>query len=325
MVLTANRGSMPGANAGRETADAANRVSFQAMGTQCEIQYIAPDRSTGDAFARDAVAWTQGFEAKYSRFLPDSLIGRINAAAGYDWVPIDADAEHMFALADQVYALSRGIIDPSALPFLRLWNYKAAKPRIPTPEEISLAASRVGWKQVRREPGRIYLPNAGMGLDLGGFGKEYAVDTVVLLAEAYGVRNVLVDFGRDIRVAGTSPNAPCWLVGVEEPRSGGNFARLAVTNQGIASSGHHRRYFEIDGRRYGHIVDPRTGYPVQSDCLAVTIVANSCLEAGLLSTTAFALGPEAGLQLIEEFFGAEGCIQCEDRDLQTQGFCRYVL
>lgn len=302
-----------------------DRVRFQALGTQCEIQYASADRDAGQAFVREAVAWVQAFEAKYSRFRPDSLVGRINAAAGRDWVAIDAEAERMFALADQIHVLTRGIIDPSMLPLLRLWNYRSAAPRVPSGDEISAATAKTGWTRVRREPGRIYLPEAGMGLDLGGFGKEYAVDRVVDIARSHAIPNVLVDFGHDVRVLGAPPGAPCWAVGVEDARMPGVLrARLAVTDAGVATSGDYIRYFEAGGRRFGHILDPRTGYPVANECRAVTVVANTCLEAGLLTTTAFVLGPDEGLKLIDDYFGAEGSIVTETDERQTRGFCRYV-
>ncbi len=302
------------------------RVRFPAMGTQCEIQYGAENPASGRAFVREATDWVAAFESKYSRFRGDSLISRINAAAGRDWVGIDADAERMFALADQIHVLSRGIIDITMLPLLRLWNYKADHPRVPAPDEVTAAVAKTGWARVRREPGRIYLPDTGMGLDLGGFGKEHAVDRVTEIARHHGIANALVDFGHDVRVAGAPADAPCWSIGVEDPaRPGTVRARLALNNGGVATSGDYIRHFESGGKRFGHIVDPRTGHPVSSDCRSVTVIAASCLEAGLLATTAFVLGPDEGHALIEDYLGAEGIIHCVDRLIQTRGFYRYVI
>jgi thiamine biosynthesis lipoprotein len=302
------------------------RVAFKALGTECEIQFVAPDAAAGRAFSAAAVAWVQAFEAKYSRFRPDSLISRINAAAGRDWVEIDADAEQIFAIADQVFTLTGGTIDPTMLPLLRLWNWKAQPPRIPSPEEVAAALRLVGWSRVVREPGRIKLPDAGMGLDLGGYGKEYAVDCVAALAQIHGVTNVLVDFGHDVSAAGAPPDAPCWMVGVENPEKlGSAVMALAVTGRGIASSGNGIRCFTVEGRRYGHIIDPRDGQPVWNGVQQVTVVANSCLEAGLLSTAAVVHGADAGLRMVEEFFGAEALILGNGREYQTRGFCQYVV
>lgn len=307
-------------------AGATERVTFRALGTECQIQFVPPDAATGRAFAADAIAWVEAFERKYSRFRSDSLISRINDAAGGDWVEIDADAEHIFGLADHVFTLTRGIIDPTMLPLLRVWNWKAQPPRIPPPEEVAAARRLVGWPRVQRAPGRIRLPEPGMGLDLGGFGKEYAVDAVAALAQAHGVANVLVDFGHDVAAAGAPADAPCWMVGVENPqRLGSSLMALAVTGHGVATSGNGLRCFTIDGRRYGHIIDPRDGQPVWNGVWQATVVAGTCLEAGLLATTAVVLGADEGLRLVEEFFGAEALILADGREYQTRGFCQYVV
>src|SRR5471030_3223653 len=155
------------------------RLNFPALGTNCEVQYAAPDGDAqAAAFERAAVALVQAFEAKYSRFRPDSLVSRINAAAGHSWVEIDAEMEQLLKICDTLHFMTQGVLDPTALPLIRLWNYKAEKPRVPTAAEIAVARALVGWKKVQRAPGKVFLPEAGMALDFGGFGKEYAVDIV---------------------------------------------------------------------------------------------------------------------------------------------------
>lgn len=165
-----------------------------------------------------------------------------------------------------------------------------------------------------------------MGLDLGGFGKEYAVDRVLEMGRARGIADLLVDFGHDVRVAGRPPDAPCWSIGIEDPmRPGAIRGRLVLNEGGVATSGNYLRYFESGGRRYGHIIDPRSGHPADGECLSVTVVAPTCLEAGLLATTVFVLGPAEGLAMLEEYFGAEGSILCADRELQTRGYYRHAI
>lgn len=300
-------------------------VRFRALGADCEIQFVSPDPKSERAFIAEATKWVNEFEAKYSRLRPDSLISRINAAAGRDWVALDADAERIFALADQIHVLTRGIIDPSILPLVRLWNYRAPAPTVPTPEQVRAAAAKVGWTRVRREPGRVYLPEAGMGLDLAGFGAEFAVDRVTELARGHGISRVLVDFGHVMRACGAPPEGATWIVGVEDPEHPGvNRARLALSDRGVATSGDYLRFFESHGRHFGHIIDPRSGYPVENECVAVTVVANACLEAGLLATTAYVLGADEGLQLLESYADAEGCIVTRAGERRTREFSRYV-
>lgn len=307
-------------------ATSLRRLSFHALGTPCEIQYAAPQgEAQAQRFERAAVGWVSAFEAKYSRFRPDSLVSRINAAAGKDWVAIDGEMEVLLKLCDSLFALSYGVLDPTVLPLLRLWNYKADVPRIPTAPEIEAARALVGWTGVKREPGRILLPKPGMALDFGGFGKEYAVDSVAQIAQEHGVSAALVDFGHDIRCVGTPPGRTGWHIGLEDPRAPGRAAgSIGLSNQSVASSGDYLRSFRVGGKRYGHIVDPRTGCPVDNGCLQATVIARGCLQAGLLSTTAFVLGPTAGIELMQSFPGVEGLIVTEQLRAQTRGFFNYV-
>ncbi|MBN8246883.1 MAG: FAD:protein FMN transferase [Verrucomicrobia bacterium] len=281
---------------------------------------------TVDKAADAAVHWVADFEARYSRFLPGSLISRINAAAGVEPVTLDAEAERLFALCHDLHFLSRGIFDPTALPLLRLWNWKADPPVIPTDDQIAAARDLVGWKRVQRSPGRIFLPKAGMGLDLGGMGKEYAVDQVALLLRMSGVSGALVDFGADVRVFGAPPDGrPGWHIGLEDPQRPGTCWRgLAVRDAAVATSGDYRRAFELNGVRYGHIVDPRTGRPVAQGVRAVSVLAPSCTQAGLLSTAAFVLGPDEGLRLLESTPGTAGAILTESQTLCSRRFHEHV-
>jgi FAD:protein FMN transferase len=302
------------------------KFSFPALGTNCEVQYAAPG---GDAqaagFERAAQAWVQAFEAKYSRFLPDSLVSRINAAAGSAWVEIDAEMENLLKLCDTLHFMTQGVLDSTTLPLIRLWNWKAEPPVIPSAEQIAAAMKLVGWPKVQRAPGKIFLPQAGMALDFGGFGKEYAVDVVAELAVDHGINDVLVDFGHDLRALGRPPGRPAWHIGLEDPqRPGSSSSSVGLSGKGIASSGDYIRRFVIEGRRYGHIIDPRSGRPVANGCLQATVIAGSCLQAGVLSTTAFVLGVPKGLEFIQSCQGAEGIILTEKTRAQTRGFFNYV-
>ena len=302
------------------------KLSFPALGTTCEAQYAAPGGDTqATAFERAAVAWVNAFEAKYSRFRPDSLVSRINAAAGQSWIEVDPEMEGLLNLCDSLHFMTEGVLDPTALPLIRLWNYKAAHPRIPAPAEIAAALALVGWKRVQRAPGKVFLPESGMALDFGGFGKEYAVDIVAQIAVDHGIASVLVDFGHDLRALGTPPGRPAWHIGLEDPAKPGLAAgSIGVIGKGVASSGDYLRCFVADGKRYGHIVDPRTGWPVGNGCMQATVIANTCLQAGVLSTTAFVLGVPKGVEFIQACPGAEGLLLTDKTRAQTRGFFHYV-
>ncbi|MBL9202588.1 MAG: FAD:protein FMN transferase [Opitutaceae bacterium] len=324
-VLQQRRAPPPAADA---VADGLplRKLAFHALGTACEVQYAAPG---GDAqaqgFERAALAWVTAFEAKYSRFRPDSLVSRINAAAGREWVAVDAEMEGLLKLCDTLHFMTQGVLDPTALPLLRLWDWKAAAPRLPADAEIAAARALVGWKKVQRAPGKVFLPEPGMALDFGGFGKEYAVDIVAKIAVDHGIRSALVDFGHDLRAVGRPPGRPAWHIGLEDPRHPGRTdGSLGIIGLGVASSGDYLRCFTIGGKRYGHIVDPRTGWPVAHGAIQATVVAPSCLQAGVLSTTAFVLGVPAGLDLIQSHPGAEGLIVTDRTRAQTRGFFHHV-
>lgn len=317
----------PPAAASRVATGSLFKLSFPAMGTTCELQYASPKHGTPSmAFEFAAVSWVNSFEAKYSRFKPASLVSRINAAAGRAWVEVDEGTEELFKLCDNLHVMTRGVLDPTALPLIKLWNWKADHPVIPPPADIEAARRLTGWTKVQRAPGRVFLPEPGMALDFGGFGKEYAVDIIAQTAAIYGITDVLVDFGHDLRALGTPPGRPAWHIGLEDPANPGKTTgSIAVTNKGVASSGDYVRCFKIAGRRYGHIIDPRTGWPVANGCLQATVIAGTCLQAGVLSTTAFVLGLKAGVEFIRDFPGAEGIVVDESSRAQTPGFFNHVV
>jgi thiamine biosynthesis lipoprotein len=304
------------------------KLSFQAMGTQCDVQYAAPG---GDAqaaqFESQAVQWVNAFEAKYSRFKSESLIGLINSSAGREWITVDAEAEQFFKLCDTLHFMTQGVLDPTMLPLIKLWNWKAAPPVVPSPAQVAAAKALVGWQKVQRKPGQIFLPQAGMALDFGGFGKEFAVDRVAQIGAECGLNAVLVDFGHDLRTMGVPPGRPAWHIGLEDPKNPGATAgSMAITgNKAVASSGDYLRCFVSEGRRYGHIIDPRTGWPVANGCLQATVVASTCLQAGVLATTAFVLGIPQGIAFIQNVPGAEGLLVSEQVRAQTRGFYHYVV
>lgn len=331
MVLTASNSGTAVYERVRASAQSAveadfHKLSFQAMSTHCRVHFRSPSAARARDFQQEVIRWVADFEARYSRFIPDSLIGRINAAAGEHWVEIDPETERLFNLCHEVVFFTRGAFDPTALPLIRLWNWKQQPPVIPDAAAIRAAQQLVGWRKVQRRPGAIFLPEPGMCLDLGGIGKEYAVDQVLQLALNRGFENVLVDFGQDVRVHGQPPERGAWHIGLEDPKQPGKcWGGVAATNHAVATSGDYTRRFFVNGRRYGHIIDPRSGQPVDNGCLSVTVIAPSCTMAGILSTTAFVLGPKEGLELVQLSRGAEACITTNETRHTTRNFYAYVV
>jgi thiamine biosynthesis lipoprotein len=195
---------------------------------------------------------------------------------------------------------------------------------IPTENTIAATRDVVGWRKIQRRKGGILL-RKGMCLDLGGIGKEYAVDRVLTMCLDRGISDVLVDFGQDVRAHGQPADKPAWHIGLDDAKNPGKcWTGVAVNNHAVATSGDYLRHFNVDGRRFGHIIDPRTGWPVNNKVMAVSVIAPSCTLAGIISTSAFILGPQDGIQMMHAVPNVEGAITTETGRTQTKGFHRYA-
>ena len=301
-------------------------IRFSAMGSPCAIGYVAASHEESGSFESDAVRWIKSFETRYSRYSPTSLISRINERAGLEWVEIDPETEAVFALVDEAYRITEGIFDPTALPLLRVWDYREVHDAIPDKYDIDKARELMGWSRLERRNGGVRLPEKGMGIDVGGICKEYAVDRIVEMALRRNISRIIVDFGQDIRVHGDAPGRGSWRIGMENPfKPGTCWAALAIADGAVASSGSYYRNFTLGGKVFGHMVDPRTGYPAESCCRSVTTVALSCWFAGVLSTAAYILGPVEGIRLMEKNCPAETCILTESDCFSTGKFGEYLV
>jgi FAD:protein FMN transferase len=301
-------------------------LGFKALGTQCVIKFRLESERHALEFAAAALEWIGGFEATFSRYQPTSLVSRINEAAGKEWCETDAAMEEMLDIADGLFQRTHGILDASMLPLLRVWDWKQARAKLPDPSAIQAALSLTGWNKLQRRPGAVFLPQVGMGLDFGGFGKEFAVDRLIAIARQYGISDALVDLGRDIFALGGNGTHPFWHIGIEDGNKPGHcWGGLAVSNKAVCSSGDYARFFTHEGKRWGHILDPRTGWPVDNGLRAVTVVADSCLEAGIYSTTVFVLGLREGLPLATLARGVEVCAQTEQGISGSRDFGRWLV
>ena len=301
-------------------------LEFKALGTNCSIKFRLTDDRAALVFAAEALGWIGKFETKFSRFQPTSLVSRINAAAGGDWVAVDDEMEHLLKLADDLHSRTHGILDPTLLPLLRVWDWKQVHLKLPQASEVQAALALTGWQKVQRRPGAVRLPEAGMGLDFGGFGKEYAVDYLAKIARQHGITDALIDLGRDLFAMGGNGRHPFWHVGIEDGcKPGECWGGLAVSDRAVSASGDYARHFTHDGIRYGHILDPRTGWPVRNGMRAVTVIAPCCLEAGIYSTAVFVLGPRDGLHLASLARGVEVCAQSESGIEGSRDFGKWLV
>lgn len=307
-------------------AQGVRHLEFKALGTNCSIKFRLPDDRAALDFAADALGWIGRFETKFSRFRPDSIVSQVNAAAGRDWVEIDDEMEHMLKLSGDLHRRTNGILDPTLLPLLRIWDWKTVHLKLPSPTEVKAALALTGWNKVQRRPGAVRLPEMEMGLDFGGFGKEYAVDYLARMARQSGITDALIDLGRDIFALGGNGKHPFWHIGIEDGNNPGHcWGGLAVSDHAVSASGDYARFFTHQGIRYGHILDPRTGWPVANGMRAVTVIAPSCLEAGVYSTAAFVLGAREGLHLASLARGVEVCAQSESGIEGSRDFGKWLV
>jgi FAD:protein FMN transferase len=279
------------------------RFEFTAMASPCELLLEGRDEAALRRGATAAIAEVRRIESKFSRYLPHSVVSRINAAAGDKLVQVDPETASLLDFAASLWDVSGGLFDATSGVLRRAWDFTAQ--RLPRQEEITPLLALVGWQLVERRGASIRLPRAGMQLDFGGFGKEYAADRAAGVLLEHGVMHALVNLGGDIHVLGPH-GAPGlagqpWQVAIERPRTGagGSLATLAVERGGVATSGDYERFFELEGKRYCHILDPRTGWPV-GDWQSITAVAANTTAAGALSTIAMLKGREAVAWLTAE-------------------------
>jgi thiamine biosynthesis lipoprotein len=260
------------------------RFGFEAMAGGCEILLVCDSKKEAQSIARLAIGVVSRIEQKYSRYRLDSIVSRINAAAGQKGVECDDETVSLFQYADTLYANSGGLFDITAGVLRKAWNFSRAV--VPEKEALAPLLGLIGWKSVERQGNVVRLPAAGMELDFGGIGKEYAADRAANLLYRKGVRHGYVNLAGDIRVVGPRPDGSPWMIGIQDPRhKGRTIASIPLSAGALATSGDYERYFDADGNRYCHILHPRTGYPV-TWWRSVTVVAPLAITAGSCSTIA---------------------------------------
>ena len=278
-----------------ERRGAAWRVRFSAMASPCELLVDGGPREHARELGRIVAAEARRIETKYSRYLEGSVVQRINSAGGAP-VELDAETVALLGFAAECHAASGGRFDVTSGVLREAWRFDGSE-RVPTRRAVAALLPRIGWHRasLRASPGGTHggatfaLP-AGMQIDFGGIGKEYAVDRAVALAAGLASRPFLVNFGGDLAASGP-PAGGAWHVGVERP--GEAPWTLALRRGAVATSGDARRHVLRDGVRLGHVLDPRTGWPVADAPNSVTVLAPTCSAAGVLATLALLHGAGA--------------------------------
>ncbi|MFY9268296.1 MAG: FAD:protein FMN transferase [Candidatus Manganitrophaceae bacterium] len=272
---------------------------FQAMASPCELLIDTDDAAIAKKLLRLAQAEATRVERKFSRYRDDNIVSRIHHAQGRP-VEVDEETAHLLDFAANCHALSEGRFDITSGVLRKAWRFDGSD-RLPDPKAVEALLQQIGWTKVRWERPLLTLP-AGMEIDFGGIGKEYAVDQTARIVSQHLRSGILINYGGDLFSVGPRRDGVPWQVGVDDPdASGGKIvARIPLSTGGVATSGDARRYLLKDGVRYGHLLDPRTGWPVKNAPRSITVLAATCLEAGTLATLAMLQGEKAKAFLEEE-------------------------
>lgn len=283
------------------------------MGSELAIEVYGPDRTACERAIAEALAEIDAMDKLMTDWKPVSPLMDINDAAGTRPVAVSPELFFIIKRSLQISEMTEGAFDISFAGAGKLWNWRAAEPSIPDPETVRAALRNVGWRGiVLDERARtVFLSRSGMRIGLGGIGPGYAGDRAMARIKDCGIRNAMIDLSGDLLVIGRRGKDP-WRIGIKHPRRPEtNLAVIPLTDAAISTSGDYERFFQKDGKRYCHIIDPRTGYPA-NQCQSVTIIAPALAVADALATAVFVLGPDKGLDLVEKMEGVQALIVAAD-------------
>ncbi len=275
---------------------------------------------------QDALEVCGGYENMLSRTIEGSDVWNINHAGGQP-VTVSDDTLEILACARQVSALSGGLFDVTIAPVSTLWDFTSGAAVLPDADAIAEAAGLVDISKLTIVGNEVTLPE-GMMIDLGGIAKGYIADAVKGYLEGRGVKSAILSFGGNIVAIGKKPDGKPWKVGIQDIDKPTGEYMLVARNFGgsTVTSGIYERGFDLDGVRYHHILDPGTGWPVQNELASVTIFSESSMWGDALATSAFALGTEKGVALIEGLEGIEAVFIARDRSVTyTSGAGEYMV
>jgi thiamine biosynthesis lipoprotein len=272
---------------------------FAAMASPCELLIETQDPLLANHLTSLAYKESQRIEQKFSRYLPNNLMANINHSMGKA-VAIDDETFRLLEFANSCFELSDGMFDITSGVLRQAWKFDGSD-NLPSPEAVQALMPYIGWQKVKYNQSSVMLTK-GMELDIGGIGKEYAVDCVAkMCTESAPKTSVVVNFGGDIQVTRARHTTQPWYIGIESPQGDDKNTThtLKIISGGLATSGDARRYLLNGGKRYSHILNPETGYPIEKAARSVTVAAPHCIQAGLLATLALLKGVK-GEAFLEE-------------------------
>ncbi|MGD8343393.1 MAG: FAD:protein FMN transferase [Desulfobacterales bacterium] len=297
-------------------------IAGRTMGTTYHIKVVGGDVEDLSGLKEKIEQRLLEINQIFSTYIKDSEISRFNALqrAG-EKVEVSDDFIRVMRVARDIHRLSEGAWDGTVNPLVDLWSFGPTrrKPGMPSADAIEALMFKIGFEHIRIvEPNFLVKDLALVSLDLNAIAKGYAVDQVSQLVAAGGYKDYLVEIGGEIYAAGLRPDGQHWRVGINRPQKDATFNEVykvvAVFNKAFATSGDYRNFFEINGVRYSHVIDPRSGYPVSNGVVSVSIIADNCTLADGLATAIMVMGAEKGIQLVNRLKNVEGFIVVEKSD-----------
>ena len=297
------------------------------MGTVFEATIYAPDKYVAEKTFNDVFQEINRLDYLMSNYKKESVLSELNKNASAEPANCNKELASVIEQSLQYSDITDGAFDITIGPLMKKWGFFKKQGRIPNKEELESVLESVSYKNIIIEEKTIkslaknpvtvktvHFKNPDTRIDLGGIGKGYAVDRAVSVLKQNGISSALINFAGNIYTFGTPPGKKSWVIGLQHPReSEGLLGTFEIKDKAVSTSGDYEKFFTIEGKRYSHIIDPRTGNPVKG-IVSVTIVTGNATRADALSTGVFVLGLEKGMDLIEQLPDVEGIIIYEDTD-----------
>lgn len=284
------------------------------LGSPFEMTVVAKDSVEGNYFIQKAIEEVKRIEHLISDWIPNTQISKVNQSAGITPVKVDQEVFQLIDRAIKISKLTNGAFDISYASMDKIWKFDGSMKEMPTEEAIKNSVAKVGYQNIilNEKESTIFLKNKGMKLGLGGIGQGYIADKIKVLLIESGCKSGIVNVSGDIFAWGKQPDGKPWTVAIVNPINKNKvFATFPLEDSAVETSGSYEKYVTFNGKRYSHIIDPRTGYPA-TGIVSVSVFAKTTEVADALATGVFVLGVDVGLDLIKQLKGIE-CIIVDDK------------
>ena len=286
--------------------------------TVIKISISGKGKKASEKILDQCMALCQKYENIFSRTREDSEVYQINHRSTGS-VKVSEDVQRLITAAMEYYKLSDGKFDITVAPLEDLWDFTGENPRVPSPDEIQEALDKVGMSGISLDGDTLTFENDAAMIDLGALAKGYIADRLKEFLGEQGVSKGVINLGGNVLTLGKKSDGSPWKVGIQKPFADRNelLAVVEADGRSVVSSGTYERYFEENNKRYHHVLDPATGYPVENSLTQVTILSDSSLQGDGLSTSCLLLGYEKGRELAESLEGVEAAFVLEDGTIRT--------